>query len=144
MADAGAKDAPKDGKDKAAAGQDEQLDDFVADFEDEIEECKPGECCPPSTGKMVIMGAGALVVFVVLFFLMVRLVERVFIRRQASPLLGRHLGISVALFLGTAAMAAIFFVVTGCWYFPFTYWLVFAAVVWAIHMLYTLFAVRRD
>ena len=81
--------------------------------------------------------------FLVLFFLMVRLMERVFIRQEKSPLLGRHLGISVALFFGGAGMMGIFFLVTGCFWPSYFYFLAFIGALWLVHLVYTLLAVRR-
>jgi hypothetical protein len=128
--------------DKVVVDEDTQktVDDILGDAVDEG--CK-GKCCPPSTSDKVIMGVSSAVLFLVLFFLMVRLMERVFIRREASPLLGRHLGISVALFLGGAGMMGIFFLVTGCMFLQYYYFLGFVGAVWLLHLIYTLLAVRR-
>jgi hypothetical protein len=116
------------------------VDDILGDT---VEEGCVGKCCPPSTSDKVIMGVSTAVLFLVLFFLMVRLMERVFIRREASPLLGRHLGISAALFLGGAGMMGIFFLVTGCFWIQYYYFLAFVGAVWLLHLIYTLLAVRR-
>ena len=109
----------------------------------DLDNCPAGTCCPPSTSKKLIMAASSVFAFLVLFFLMVRLVERVFIRQERSPLLGRHLGISLALLVGTAIAGGILYAVTGCW-LP-AYWYVLGAVgaAWLVHFLYTMFAVRK-
>ena len=122
------------------------LSDTVDDVDtgiDDVDDCRPGQCCPPNTTKKIIMGVGSAAAFLILFFLMVRLMERVFIKQERSPLLGRHLGISLALFLGAGAVSGIFFGVTGCWAPAYTYWAVFLGVVWVLHLLYTLIAVRK-
>lgn len=106
--------------------------------------CADGACCPPPTIKKIGMGIGALLNFLVMFFLMVRLVERVFIRSGKSPLLGRHLGMSCALFLGGAGMVAIFYLITGCWAPAYNLWAGFALAVWVLHLAYTLIAVRKS
>jgi hypothetical protein len=100
-----------------------------------------GDCCV-NTGQKVIMGVGSAAVFLILFFLLVRLVERAFIRRESSPLLGRHLGISMAMLLGGLGMLAIFYLVGGCWHPSYLWWGLFIGVAWALHGLYTLLAVR--
>lgn len=110
---------------------------------EDLDECQPGQCCPPNTTKKIIMGVGSVVSFLILFFLMVRLMERVFIRQERSPLLGRHAGMSLALFLGAGAICGIFFGVTGCWVPIYTYWAIFFGVVWLLHLIYTLVAVRK-
>ena len=104
--------------------------------------CAAG-CCPPSTGKTVLLGAASVVLFLVLFFLLVRLVERAFIRSERSPLLGRHLGISMSLLTGSLGGIGIFYFGTGCWIAAFTYWAGFAVAVWLLHLVYTLVAIRR-
>ena len=110
---------------------------------DDVDDCKPGQCCPPTTTKKIIMGLGSIVSFLVLFFLMVRLMERAFIRQEKSPLMGRHLGISLALFLGGGAVCGIFFAVTECWYPSYTYWAAFLGIVWLLHLIYTMVAIRK-
>ena len=112
-------------------------------LQDEILGACPSGCCP-SSGDKVVMGVASGVTFLILFFLMVRLVERVFIRRESSPLLGRHLGISMALFLGGCGMIAIFFLIAGCWHPSYLLWGAFVGTAWLLHLLYTIFAVRRD
>ena len=89
------------------------------------------------------MGVASVAVFLVLFFMMVRLMERVFIKREKSPLAGRHLGISFALFLGGAAMMGVFFLVTGCFFMSYYYILGVVAAFWLIHLVYTLLVIRR-
>ncbi|MDP2344710.1 MAG: hypothetical protein Q8O67_27420 [Deltaproteobacteria bacterium] len=110
---------------------------------EDIDECKPGQCCPPTTTKKIIMGFASLISFLILFFLMVRLMERVFIKQEKSPLMGRHLGISLALFLGGGAVCGIFFAVTECWYPTYTYWAAFLGIVWLLHLIYTMIAIRK-
>lgn len=122
------------------------VSDTVAPVDTGIEdpdECKPGQCCPPNMTKKIIMGVASVASFLILFFLMVRLMERVFIRQEKSPLLGRHLGMSLALFLGGGAVCGIFFAVTECWYPAYSYWAGFLGLVWVLHLLYTLVAVRK-
>ena len=120
---------------------DVQVGDSDTGFLDE-EECTAA-CCPPSTSKKLLMGAGSVAAFLVLFFMLVRLVERVFIRQERSPLLGRHLGISCALFFGAAITAGILYGVTGCWLATYTYLLAVIGGVWVLHFIYTMLAVRK-
>jgi len=110
---------------------------------DDVDRCRPGECCPPSTSKKLIMGAASLGAFLILFFLLVRLMERAFIKQERSPLLGRHAGISLALFLGGGAVCGIFYGVTSCWHPAYTYWAGFLGIVWLLHAIYTFVAVRK-
>jgi hypothetical protein len=111
---------------------------------DDLDTCPVGYCCPPSTSKKLLIGAGSLTSFLVLFFLMVRLMERVFIKSERSPLLGRHLGISLSLFLGGAAVCGIFYGATGCWAPVYSWWAGFLGVVWVLHLAYTVIAVRKS
>jgi hypothetical protein len=113
-------------------------------IDDDLETCPAGHCCPPSTSTKLLMGAGSIAAFLVLFFLMVRLMERVFIKSERSPLLGRHLGISLSLFLGGAAVCGIFYGATGCWAPVYSWWAGFLGVVWVLHLAYTLIAVRKS
>lgn len=123
------------------------VSDTVADvdtgIDDDFGDCAPGQCCPPTMTKKIIMGGASIATFLILFFLLVRLVERAFIRQERSPLLGRHAGISLALFLGAAAVCGIFFGVTGCWVAVYTWWAGFFGVVWLLHFIYMLVAVRK-
>ncbi len=100
-----------------------------------------GDCCI-STGDKVIMGTGSVAIFLILFFLLVRLVERAFIRKESSPLLGRHLGISMALLFGGLGMLAVFYLVGGCWHTSYIWWGAFVGAAWALHGIYTLIAIR--
>lgn len=100
-----------------------------------------GDCCI-STGDKVIMGAGSIAIFLILFFLLVRLTERAFIRKGSSPLLGRHLGISMALLFSGLGMLAVFYLVGGCWHASYIWWGAFVGAAWALHGIYTLIAVR--
>jgi len=113
-------------------------------IDDRLDECPVGMCCPPSTSKKLIMGVASIAAFLILFFLMVRLMERVFIKQERSPLLGRHLGMSLALFLGGGAICGILFAGTGCWALAYSYWAGFLGIVWALHLVYTLIAVRKS
>ena len=112
-------------------------------IDDSLDECPIGTCCPPSTSKKLIMGVASIAAFLILFFLMVRLMERVFIKQERSPLLGRHLGMSLALFLGGGAICGILFAGTGCWALAYSYWAGFLGLVWLLHLVYTLIAVRK-
>ena len=113
-------------------------------IDDDFEACAPGQCCPPSTSRKLLMGVASIVAFLILFFLMVRLMERVFIKQERSPLLGRHLGVSLALFLGGGAVCGILFAGTGCWALAYSYWAGFLGVVWVLHLVYTLIAIRKS
>lgn len=112
-------------------------------IDDAFDDCPVGMCCPPSTSRKLIMGVASIAAFLILFFLMVRLMERVFIKQERSPLLGRHAGISLALFLGGGAICGILFAGTGCWALAYSYWAGFLGVVWLLHLVYTLIAVRK-
>lgn len=122
---------------------DEQAQDMGDLLNDVVEAGCIGKCCPPSTGDKVIMGVASVAVFLILFFLMVRLMERVFIKQEKSPLAGRHLGVSFALFLGGAAMMGIFFLVTGCFWPSYFYFLGVVGAIWLLHLIYTLLVIRR-
>ena len=113
-------------------------------IDDDLDTCPAGKCCPPSTSKKLIMGVASIAAFLILFFLMVRLMERVFIKQERSPLLGRHLGISLALFLGGGAVCGILFAGTGCWALAYSYWAGFLGVVWVLQLAYTLIAIRKS
>lgn len=106
--------------------------------------CQPGECCPPTTAQKLFIGVGDLGILVVTFLLFVRLMERRFINDGRSATMGRNVGISLSLFLTSLGMAALAYLVTGCWPPEFTLWVAFAGVVWALHGLYTLIVVRSN
>lgn len=90
-----------------------------------------------------MMGVGALLSYLIMILLWVRLVERAFINQNKSPLLGRHTGLSLGLFLGGAGMLGIFYLINDCWHPEYYYWLGFSGVVWFLHGIYTLVALRR-
>ena len=105
--------------------------------------CGVDECCPPTTAKLVFIGVGTVAIALVSFLLIVRLVERSFINRDQSALVGRHFGISLSLLITAVGFAVTAYGVTGCW--PVRFWigLGFVGGVWALHGLYTLIAVRK-
>ena len=105
--------------------------------------CGPGECCPPTTAKLVFIGTGSVAIALISFLLIVRLVERSFINRDQSALVGRHAGISLSLLISSVGFAVTAYLVTGCWPPQFFIGLGFVAGLWAIHGLYTLIAVRK-
>lgn len=107
-------------------------------------ECDEGGCCPPTTAQKVFIGVGDIAILLLTLFLFVGLMERRFINTDRSAQLGRHLGISLSLFLTAIGVGALAYLVTGCWPPEFTLWVVFAGVVWVIHGLYTLIAVRGN
>jgi hypothetical protein len=104
----------------------------------------PEECHPPSTQEWVLIGVGTLVIFVVCFFLLVRLVQRAFIHRDKNATLGRHFGISITFLVGSLGMTALAYLITGCLHRQFVLWLCFPLALWAIHGLYTLIVVRNE
>lgn len=107
-------------------------------------ECDEGGCCPPTTAQKVFIGLGDVAILLLTLFLFVGLMERRFINTDRSAQFGRHLGISLSLFLTAVGVGALAYLVTGCWPAEFTLWVVFAGVVWVIHGLYTLVAVRGN
>ncbi len=102
------------------------------------------ECLPPSTQEWVLIAAGTVVIFLVCFFLLVRVVQRYFIRRDWSATLGRHSGISLILFLSSLGMLPLGYLVTGCVHPQFWVWLLFPLALWVIHGLYVLVVVRSE
>ena len=102
------------------------------------------ECQPPSTQQWVMIGVGTLAIFVVCFFLLVRLVQRAFIHRDKNATLGRHFGISITFLVGSLGMTALAYLITGCLHRQFVLWLCFPLALWAIHGLYTLIVVRNE
>ena len=122
------------------------LSDTIDDVDsglDDLDGCQPGQCCPPSSSKKIIMGAAAVAIFVSLFFLLVRLMERAFIRSERSPLLGRHVGMSLAFVLGGVAVCGTVLVATGCWSSTSTWWAGFFGIAWALHLTWVLIAIRK-
>ena len=67
--------------------------------------CAAGDCCPPTTAKKLFVVVGTLVLLVVTILLFKSLLERYFVRKGNSPLLGRHTGISLALFITACGSA---------------------------------------
>lgn len=122
------------------------LSDTIDDVDsglDDLDGCQPGQCCPPKSAKKITMGVAAVAIFLSLFFALVRLMERAFIRSERSPLLGRHVGISLAFVLGGVAVCGTFFVATGCWSSAYTWWAGFFGFVWALHLTWVLIAIRK-
>jgi hypothetical protein len=103
-----------------------------------------GACPSPSTQQGVIIGVGTLVIFIVCFFLLVRLVQRSFIRRDKNASLGRHVGISLTFLVSSLGMAGLADLITGCLSHRFLLWLCFPLALWAIHGIYTLIVVRSE
>jgi len=102
------------------------------------------ECHPPSTQEWVMIGVGTLAIFVVCFFLLVRVVQRAFIHRDKNATLGRHFGISLTILVGSLGMVALTYLITGCLHRQFVLWLCFPLALWVIHGLYVLIAVRNE
>ncbi|MDP9119997.1 MAG: hypothetical protein M3O15_01295 [Acidobacteriota bacterium] len=103
-----------------------------------------GECHPPSTQEWVLIGAGSLVIFVFCFFLLVRLVQRSFIRRDRNATLGRHFGISLTFLVSSLGMTVLAYLITGCLHHQLVVWLFFPLALWVLHGLYTLIVVRSE
>jgi|GEM_PF-3018859 len=122
-----------------AAGTAETPQNDTAQKEETTEECHP-----PSTQEWVLIGVGTLAIFVVCFFLLVRLVQRAFIRRDKNATLGRHFGISITFLVGSLGMTALTYLITGCLHRQFVLWLCFPLALWAIHGLYILIVVRNE
>jgi hypothetical protein len=101
------------------------------------------ECHPPSTQEWVFIGLGTLVVFIVSFLLLVRLIQRYYIRRDKNATFGRHLGITVTFFVSSLGMSGVAYLVTGCLHRQFWVWLCFPLALGAIYLIYTL-AVHRN
>lgn len=106
--------------------------------------CEDGGCCPPTAAQKVFIGVGDVAILIITFFLFVGLMERRFINTDRSSQLGRHLGMSLSLFLTAIGVGALAYLVTGCWPPEFTLWVAFAGVVWVLHGLYTLIVVRGN
>jgi hypothetical protein len=102
------------------------------------------ECHPPSTQEWVFIALGTLVVFVVCFLLLVRLIQRHYIRQDRNATLGRHLGISLTFLVSSLGMAGVAYLVTGCLHRQFLVWLCFPLALWLIHLIYTLAVVRNE
>jgi hypothetical protein len=101
-------------------------------------------CLSPSTQQWVIIGVGTLAIFIFCFFLLVRLVQRSFIRRDRNASLGRHVGISLTFLVSSLGMTALAYLITGCLNHQFVLWLCFPLALWVIHGIYTLIVVRGE
>lgn len=132
------------GKDSAAPPQDALSTTGAAaspqDLVTPIEEL--GGCQPPSTQQWLLIGAGTVVIFLICFWLLVRVVQRYYINQDWSATLGRHSGISMTLLLGSGGMALLSYLITGCVHRRFLLWLLFPLALWVIHGFYTLVVVR--
>src|SRR5947209_3007682 len=96
------------------------------------------ECPSPYTQQWVLIAAGTLVIFIFCFFLLVRLVQRAFIRREKNASLGRHFGISLTFLVSSLGMAGLAYLIMGCLNHQFLLWLCFPLALWVIHGAYTL------
>ncbi|HYN20587.1 MAG TPA: hypothetical protein VE078_06480 [Thermoanaerobaculia bacterium] len=112
----------------------------VDEFSSEPEE----ECLPPSTQEWVLIAAGTVAIFLVCFFLLVRVVQRYFIRRDWSATYGRHWGISLVLLLSSLGMLPLAYLITGCVHPRFWVWILFPLALWVLHGLYILVVVRSE
>ena len=117
-----------------------QPDDTAS--EDEFATEPEAECLPPSTQEWVLIAAGTVAIFVVCFFLLVRVVQRYFIGRDWSATLGRHWGISLTLLVSSLGMLALSYLITGCLHPRFLVWLLFPLALWLLHGFYILVGVR--
>lgn len=124
-------------EEEASSTQEQSTDPFAVPGED-------GACPPPSTQEKIMIGVGALALAVICFFLLVRLMERRYIQKDRSATLGRHLGISLTLFLSALGLLALVYIITGCLHSEFLLWLIFFGALWLIHGVYTLIVVRGD
>ncbi len=104
--------------------------------------CTVNECCPPSTAGKVGIAAGDLAIFLVCCFLFMRLMELRFIQENRNPLLGRHLGVSLALGIAGVGMAGLYLGVTGCYDAGVWLWAGFVFAIFLLHAVYTLIVVR--
>jgi len=102
------------------------------------------ECHPPTTQEKVIIAVGTLAIAIFCFFLLVRLVQRHYIRRDRNATLGRHLGISLAFLVSSLGMVGLAYLVTGCLHRQFLFWLCFPLALWLIHLIYTLAVGRNE
>jgi hypothetical protein len=102
------------------------------------------QCLSPSTQQWVIIAVGTLAIFVLCFFLLVRLVQRAFIHRDKNASLGRHCGISLTFLVSSLGMVGLAYLVTGCLNHQFLIWLCFPLALWLIHGIYTLIVVRSE
>jgi hypothetical protein len=102
------------------------------------------ECHVPTTQEKVIIGVGTLAFAIFCFFLLVRLVQRHYIRRDRNATLGRHLGISLAFLVSSLGMVGLAYLVTGCLHRQFLFWLCFPLALWLIHLIYTLAVGRNE
>lgn len=104
--------------------------------------CKPGECCPPTMAKKITIGVATLVILVGTFFFFTMLMQRRFIRQRRNATLGKHLGISLSLFITSLGLGALVYLITSCWPPEFWVWIGFVGGVWLLHLIYTMAAVR--
>jgi hypothetical protein len=102
------------------------------------------ECPSPSTQQWVLIAVGTLAIFIFCFFLLVRLVQRWFIRRDKNASLGRHSGISLTFFLSSLGMVGLAYLIIGCLNRQFLLWLCFPLALWVIHGAYTLVVARSE
>lgn len=101
-------------------------------------------CLPPTTAQKVFIGVGNAAILVITLVLFMSLMERLFINKGWSPLLGRHLGVSTSLFLTAMGTGVLAYLIVGCWQFQFTVWAGFWLVIFALHLVYTLIAVPKS
>lgn len=103
-----------------------------------------GGCMAPNTTSKILIAVGDMGIFAVAAFLFVRLMERRYINQDKNPLLGRHLGMSMALFISVLGMFGLYYLVTGCITGSMWWWVGFAAFVFVVHAAYTLVVVRTE
>ncbi len=107
-------------------------------------QAETGVCTPPSATEKTMIAVGDLAIFAVAAFLFVRLMERRFINLDKNPIFGRHLGISLALFVTALGMFGLYYGITGCMSGSMWWWVGLAFFVFVIHAAYTVIVVRTE
>lgn len=102
------------------------------------------ECCPPTTTQQITVGAGAVVITLVLAMTFRWLIEKSFINNSKPAALGRNAGVSLGLFLGAISLGLLSLTITGCFPITFILWGGFLAGVWVIHLIYTVIATLQS
>jgi hypothetical protein len=99
-------------------------------------------CKEADTTEQIMVGVGTLVFGIVAVLLLARIFEKNAINKSGDGRAGRHMGISLGLFLTVLALAGIMMSVTGCFPANMMIWIIVMGVLWAIHGAYTMVSAR--
>lgn len=108
----------------------------------DLSECAGG-CCATTTRETVMIAGFGLFWAVLSFFLTRAAMVSALVRKEWRPSLAAHTAISTTLVLVSVGVSILAYTVHGCWLPGFNLLAAFLGAVWAMHLVFTLVAVRQ-